>query len=224
MIDYKILLLLLTAGSNLSLSIFIFLKSPKNKINIPFSLMLLLIATWSCTTGLFFLAPSLSAAIFLSAFIYLSAAYISLSFYFFAYNFPYPIKSMNPLSKTIHLLAFILVAIVVIYFKVEFIFSDQTGQTYLSKINPWPYFAFATYFLSYIISSFLILYKKYIAATSTHRKLLRVVIFATLLSAFFGSIFNLILPIFTYEYIWIGPLFTLVMVFILIKYVFLIED
>jgi hypothetical protein len=186
--------------------------------------MLFCIAAWSCGTGLFFVASDLWVATFLSVFIYLAAAFIALAFYYFAHYFPYSLKPMTAVHNYGNLVAAMLVSIVVAYFKVEIVFGGQSGQGYISTISPVPYFLFALYFLFYIVASFYILYQKYQIATSTHRNILKVVFFSTLLAAFFGSVFNLLLPIYTYDYIWVGPLFTLVMVFIIIKYIFLIED
>ncbi len=219
-IDYKLILLFLTAGANIALSIFIFLKNTKSSLNRSFSVMLFFIAVWSLATGIFFTASSLESAIAISSIIYFSAASIAVSFSIFSHYFPYSVKPISFGEKVRYVLGLFFVSVLIFYFKVEHIYSNFDNFSYQTKINFLPYAAFSLCFLGYIAKGFLTLWQKYKVSTSSHRNLLKVVIFSTLISAFFGSICNLILPLFTYDYIWLGPLFTLAMVFIIIKYLF----
>lgn len=219
--DYKNILLFITTGANIGLAFYILQKNLKNRIHILFSIMLFLIAIWSFEIAMF--RASIDPYILIVWFhsFYVTAALIALIFYYFCFFFPYPLKKLNLLTIILNIIT-TLIIIYVIYGAgiLHTLTYDATGD-HLVSFNVFNYFLYVVYFCGYIIASFLLLAKKIGASTSHNRKVIMIVFFATLLSALAGSIFDLFLPFFTYQYIWLGPLFTMIMVFIIVRYLFI---
>ena len=91
-------------------------------------------------------------------------------------------------------------------------------------IRPINYFLYCVYFFGFLLISFIHLRKKMLLIPAFTKKVVKIVFYATLLSAIAGSVFDLALPLLgNYKLIWIGPLFTVAMVFIIVRYVFIKE-
>ncbi|OGY90883.1 MAG: hypothetical protein A3B31_03115 [Candidatus Komeilibacteria bacterium RIFCSPLOWO2_01_FULL_53_11] len=221
--DLRIIVLFITTGANLALAFFVLAKDWLRRINKYFALVLLSIASWSFFLALFYAAGSVGELHSLIPPIYISAAFISLFFYLFCTSFPFDSISMSKARWLVHFFLIAAVIIVIIYLRVEkeIIFDKAWGHP--TTVNAGAYALYSLYFLGYIFLSFYHLIKKIRISTGYTKRLIAIVLYSTLLAAFFGSVFDLFFPIVTYQYVWIGPLFTVAMVFIIVRYVFIKE-
>lgn len=93
------------------------------------------------------------------------------------------------------------------------------------SLSPWgkeiklgsSYLFYVMHILGYSGFSFLLLKNRYKVITGEERTQLSLVFLGTIVAFIFGILFNLIIPSFTYSFIWLGPFFSLFMV-ILIAY------
>ncbi len=221
--DLRIIVLFITTGVNLALAFFVLAKDRSRRINIYFALVLLSIAAWSFFLALFCAAGSVGELHALIPPIYISAAFISLFFYLFCTSFPFDSISMSKARWLVHFFLIAAVIIVIIYVRVEkgIIFDKVWGHP--TKVNALSYFIYSAYFLGYICLSFFHLAKKLKVSTGYIKRLTAIVLYSTFFAALFGSIFDLFFPIVTYRFVWVGPLFTVAMVFIIVRYVFIKE-
>ena len=219
--DYRVALLLITAGANFGLAFFIYLKDFRSSINLFFSLMLAAISAWSLSLAMYYSSVNVEGLYFWIKFNYTFAAFIAFFFYYFCINFPYERKKIDYRWHlfNISFLALTLFIIFSVGVEQDFIFDSLRG--FPSKVNVLGYSIFSLFFYFYIISSFVELFKKWRNSSSSHRRSIAVVFIATLLAAIFGALFSLILVPFMTNSAWVGPLFTMIMVFIIVRYLFI---
>ncbi len=222
--DIEGLLLLITTGVNFGPAFFILLKNWRNKINVWFAATLFLIAVWSFCMAMFRASFEPRLIRMWSDLYYLMAALIALTFFYFTHSFPVEIKK---LSRFVHVTALAVTIILVFIIFSEGIVGDirrSASYGHDVAIHPMNYFLYCVYFFGFLAVSFIHLRKKMVLIPAFTKKVVEIVFYATLLSAIAGSVFDLMLPLFgNYRLIWIGPLFTIVMVFIIVRYVFIKE-
>jgi len=219
--DIKNILLFITTGANIGLAFLIYFHDRKNKINIFFSASLLLAALWSFGIAMFRASTDpLTMQLWFNSFYYL-AAFISVIFYYFARSFPFEITAI---SKTENIINVVLLAVLsgMIYFwgiATEIVYSKSFDHDV--TFNFYVYIPYVLFFVYFVAKSFIDLSKKMTKAATYSKKLIKIVFFSTLVAFAAGTIFDLILPFTTYRYIWAGPYFTMITVFIIVKYVFI---
>ena len=193
--DYRSILLFITTGANLSLAMFIFLKDRKRSINILFSLLLLFIAAWSFSIGMFYLASSIKALYFWIPQFYLYAAFIPVFFYYFTHYFPFESKKINVPTHFTIISSLLAILFIIFYFNIAQNAIYDSSHNHFVQVNPISFSLFSIYFCTMIILSFIALYKKIKITTSIQKKIVKIVFASTLISAFFGSLFDLFLTI-----------------------------
>jgi len=219
--DYRTVLLLLAVGSNLGLAFFIFFKDSRSKVNVLFSFLLISISFWSFVLAMFYASDNILQASFWVNLSGVFALFISLSFYYFCRNFPFRLKSISFYIDFLNILVFLLVLILLMRFGLWRVLAFNKSLGHPSVVNPIGYIPFTCYFVFYISLSFIELFKKLTSSSSYQRRLIKIVFTSTFLAAIFGTFFNLLLPIISFQFVWLGPLFTMVMVFIIVRYLFI---
>jgi len=219
--DWKNILLFISTGASIGLAFFIFFYDSKNRMNMFFSVSLLLAGVWSGAIALFRAASDPTIMnVWFDSFYYL-AAFIAVAFYYFARSFPYEIKGV---SKTENIIngALLVVLSGMIYFwgiATEIVYSKNFDHDVV--FNFFVYVPYVLFFIYFVSKSFIELSRKMAKATTYSKKLIKIVFFSTLVAFAAGIIFDLIIPFTTYRYIWVGPYFTMITVFIIVKYVFI---
>lgn len=211
--DYQVVLLFIVTVINAVFSYFI-LKGPKNSTNILFSFVTLTVSFWSANLALFFLNDDFNKALLFANFYYVAAAAIPLLFFLFSASF---LSKDQKLDSRYYFLAspFILLIIFLLFdknFLLSDIFIDSYGKNvHFTDNHYWYYVA---YFIFYVIFAYHQLFRKFVKSqTEIEIVQLKFVIVGTSISFALGMYFNLILPaVGNYEFIWLGPLFTLIMV------------
>ena len=209
----EIIALLIAAVINTILSIIIF-KSQRNHAGLSYSIIVLFVAIWSIGLAFFLLENNLEYALWFANGYYVAAAGILISFLYFSLNFP----NRRILSRLKFFIFFLpMVSLVVSFFinknfLIQEIFITEQGKNVV--LNNVHYFYYVFCFILFIILSYIFLFKSYIFAKDKEERIrLKFVIIGTLVSYLFGMLFNLFFPwIGNYNYIWLGPVFTLIMV------------
>jgi len=207
--------LLIITGLNLFFAAFIYFKNRKSQINIYFSLVIISVALWVFTNAACLKVNTIEKAILWSQISYISAILIATTFLYFSLAFPAILsKSEKFVPRKYHkiyiLLSVPLISIIILI----------PGFTIKNVIlHPWQIitgpglYIFALYFLSTMGWAFQNLLRKYFVSQGIERMQMQYLFIGSILSALFGSICNLILPLFgDYRFVWLGPIFTFIMI------------
>jgi len=210
--EYQIASLFVVAVLNAIFG-YLVLKGKENLTNSLFSLFVISVSLWSLFVAFFINTSSFKNALLFANIYYVSAAAIPILFFYFSLFF---LEYKKPLKKYfIYLLPFFFLIIVFALNKnvllQEIYLVNGHKNVFINKLN---YFYYIIYFLAFIFLSYYHLFRSYILTESSEKKIqLKFVIWGTIPAYLLGMIFNLFLPAFgNYEFIWLGPLFTLVMV------------
>lgn len=211
--DYKIITLLIISISNAIFTYFI-IRGKKNTADTFFSLVTLSVSLWSLNLAFFIEENNLQKALSLANFYYIFAAGIPLFFFYFSSFF---LRNNLKFSKKYLLFSlpfFLLIGFFLINenFLIKTIFIDTDTKNVV--LNWGNYILYIIYFFVFVISSYIILIKKYLGTKNSIEKLqLNFIIIGTIFSYTLGIYFNLLLPATgVYQYIWMGPLFSIIMV------------
>ncbi len=211
--NYQVVLLFIVAILNAVFSFFT-LKGKKNITNIFFSLFTLTLALWALNIAFFINTSDLSIALIFANLYYIMAAAIPLLFFYFSMYF---LGYKKPTKiHLLYLAPFLLLSLLFIVDKNILLEKISVGQidkeVVLNNIN---YLFYIIYFIFYVTISYYNLFKSFLSTKEVTKKIqLRFIIVGTIISYILGMVFNLFLPaIGNYHYIWLGPLFTLIMVF-----------
>ena len=211
MIDVKLVLSILTIIVTLVLALYVFVRSPKNKIGQAFLFLILSFAFWGVAETAVYLTNNLYLAVLINRWSFFAGLLIALSFVYFAYVFPYVYRVT---SKWILFLS-------IITFLVSAIFSFlpngivQSGNTVSgSKVFTlgWaPLTFFVITFSIFFVYGFILLWKKYLHSSGETRTQLFHVILSSLVAVIGGAIFGLFFYYFNaFNYEIYAPVFTLV--------------
>ena len=194
---------------NLILSLVVLLQDPKDKINIFFGSISFGVVLWSIailgffSSGFKFLSPEIWLTLTHTA-----AAFIALFFLYFSLNFP------SVLIKKKYVLALPMITFLVI---VYFLFSTKLiiGDTFLQAYEiKQGYIFYGEYITFLFVLGYLALFLQYRKTKDVLQKTqLKYIFLGSLLSSFFATITDLVLPyIGIFQYTWLGPVFTLILV------------
>ncbi len=211
--DYKIVLLFVVAVLN-SIFSFFTLEGNKNTTNILFSLFTLTLALWALNIAFFMNTESLSNALIFANLYYVIAAAIPVLFSYFSIFF-LGYRKPNKLYL-LYIIPFFILLFLFIFNKnilLEKIFFIGTTKEVI--FNNIYYILYTIYFVFYVLLSYYYLFKSYFFIHKKEEKIqLKFIIIGTIFAYILGMIFNLFLPFWgDYSSIWLGPLFTLIMVF-----------
>lgn len=205
------IILYIIAITNLVLSAIILFRNPRDKINIYYALTVLSVALW--TFGIVSFRSSVpSSALFWVIFYYLSASFVATYFLYFTIVFVGRAPRGFSILKHILMHAPVIVIFFLLVFNWGFIknFSFQQDNKYIELGTA--YYFYIIHFVVYMGTSFILLAKKLFVADGIEKKQLKFILSGTLIATIFGAMFNLFLPLFNYQLIWLGPYFTLIMV------------
>jgi len=212
---YEVVSLFAIAVLNALFSYFL-LEGEKNKTNILFSLVTLSVALWSVNLALFIASSDLARGLFYANNYYLAAAAIPLLFFYFSLFFPPETTKRWKWKHTLYLLPFLLLILATLANR-NIILAEISldGRHKAVVLNQGFYLVYALYFLFFVTLSYYQLGKSYLESKNILEKIqLRFIVWGTLISYLLGMTFNLFLPFLgNYRQIWLGPVFTLIMVF-----------
>ncbi len=217
--EIKNILLFIVAIITAYLSLFI-IRGKKTYSNSVFSIFILSVGLWAFGVSFFYIVSSIDNALFYLKFYYVAAAAIPISFLLFSLSFPRE-KTVNLKVKIISVLSFITLSLFIALYPDFIVKEIFLGNPKNVSLNSVGYACFFAYFLIALFIAYANLIYSYIKETDKAYKVqLKVLIIGTLIPYLFGMLFNLILPIYTYSYIWIGPLFGLVVVLVVLYAVY----
>lgn len=204
----------------MSLAAVLLWRSRKALTNQFFSFVLICISIWAGSIMMFRASLDSSLLSFWLNAYYFAAALIALAFFLFSNIFPYSSQQMRLKNLFVHLLLLVALFVIVGQFGVvRSIMPNQAGD-HVAVLNLPVYTVYVMYFIGYIVSAFTILLLKIRASSGHIRVQLRIVVGATMIAAASGILFDLLLPLYTYQHIAFGPYMTAVMVSIIARYVF----
>lgn len=211
--EYQIVTLFLIAILNSVFGYFV-VRGNKGVSNTLFSLVTLGVSMWALNLAFFIKATNLDSALLFANLYYISAASIPLVFFYFSLIFPNE-NSVFKKKYYLFITPLALLAIGMLFDNniiVSEIFNSETGKDVI--LNKTNYLIYGSYFLFFVILSYYHLLKTIKKSKESIEKTqLKFVIWGTSISYILGMLFNLFLPWFdSYEYIWLGPPFTLIMV------------
>jgi signal transduction histidine kinase len=206
-LDIIKLLLLFVATINIVLATVIFSRTIKNIADVMFGLIAVACMLWSFSIMGFY-SHLYSEFVNWIQMTHITAISIPLFFVIFSINFPQKL-SRKKLPVILPLISLICISIV-IYFT-DLVISPVGDIEY--KINSG-YMIYSFLMIAYFATGFLFMFKQYrLAQTIIHKKQVVYVAIGSLIASFLALITDLIMPyIGIFEYTWLGPLFTLVMV------------
>ncbi|MBI1975682.1 MAG: hypothetical protein HYS59_01625 [Candidatus Vogelbacteria bacterium] len=186
----------------------------KNLVGKVFGLFVVLLSFWSLGLALFLNATSVdSAYFFANSYYVIGATFVSL-FLLFSRVFPAK-KKFDALDFFIVVTPSIFLSILFLSNKYLFLKDITLNGTQKSvSIDTVNYAFFLIFLFIYLSAAFENLLNGYRKATNHIEKAqYRFIIVGTSVAWFFGIIFNIILPWFNnYSYIWLGPIFTIIMI------------
>lgn len=214
--------LVFLAGLNMGMAFIIFLRNPKNKINISFALSILFIAIWILGIGMFREASSEVSAWAWTWVQNGAGALIPIPFLLFSVYFPYQKFEIKIWQRVLIFLSIIVVSYVVVKpgiwvseIQLNPPFNDYT-------LNFWGLLYFNAHLFAYLILAFHNLLVKYKESQGLMKKQLGFMIIAMSIIAFFGSLYAAIVPLITQSLgnYWLGAFFSVPMIMILSYFIF----
>ena len=219
-------ILLIAGVINLIMSVIIFSRGIKNKVNLYFSLLTFFNFLWAISlllgrnTTIDFIWYEGGAILAYSA-----ALGIAMSLYYFSVHFPaLIIKKVRPIYNYIIVILGVILSIVP-YINNVFILGynkDIIRQEYNLFVNKPIYIVYSIYFISVVLLAVYNFYSKQKILEGIFKKRIRILLLTIIIGLVFGSYFDLFICYFAnYEYSWLGPASTVFMntyVFYLIFY------
>ncbi len=184
-----------------------------------FLLYVIAIAFWAIGLALFGVVNSEKFVIAIVVFYYISAA--SIASLFFSFSASYNGIANRLLSIWFPLFCWILLSTFLIFKPDILIKSIEFGGQYRSvSLNLPGYIIYCIFFVFLIVSSYINFYYQFQKSAPTEKLQIKIICYGTIPAYLFGMFFNLILPIYTYEYVWAGPLFAIIVVAIVLYSVY----
>lgn len=214
--------LIFIAGLNVGMGLLIFLRNPKNKINISFSITILMLAGWIFGVSMFREATTETAAWIWSWIQNGMGSFLVVPFFLFSLYFPYQNFVLKLWHKILIALSLVVVTYVVVMPGVWVVKINLHPHANDYVLNMVGLAYFNLHFFFYLVFTFYNLIKKYIASEGIFKSQLRYLIWGTGIMAFFGSIFSSIYPLVTQTLgpYWIASYFSLPMIVVLSYLIF----
>lgn len=212
--------LVLVAGLNLGMALLIWMRNPKNKINIYFALSVLMIGLWSFGEAMLRQASTDFLALFWARTENLFGFLIAAFFVFFTIYYPYEnLKPSLIFKSLVFLVAAIGVFIITTPIYINEVIVSPPATDFIGLF--WGRLIFTLTFFIILLSGFAILVKKYFSAKGIIKKNLLSILVATGIFGTLGGYFGVVLPFFTgRDNPWFAPLFSVPMVIVLVWFIF----
>ena len=214
-IDIKNILLFIVSITTAYLSFFV--VRGKSYSNIVFAMFILSVSFWAIGLSLFDLSQEINIALIFAKFYYIAAAAIAFFYTLFALSFPN--KKISTRLNIILYSLFIGTSLMIIFYPDAMIKTlTIQGDNKFVELEHYSYLIYLIYFVGLMIFSYIKMIRTFIKVDKNKElKLqLKLILIGTLIPFIFGMFFDLILPIFSYDYIWLGPLFGLMVVIVVI--------
>lgn len=212
--------LILVAGLNLGMALLIWMRNPKNKINIYFALAVLMIGLWSFGESMTRMANTEVLGVFWGRFENIFGFLSSFFFLFFAVHYPYELFKLTKIHKFIILL--IAASTIIITMTPLYIYGaivQPPATDFLSYNFGNQYYAIT--FIGFVLYSYYLLIRKYRSSQGIIKRNLMNIIVATGIIASFGVFFGVVVTMFTAKNNeWFVPYFSIPMVVILVWFIF----
>ncbi len=207
----KYLILLIIAACNIAWAFFIWLRNPKDKINIFFGLAVFFCGLWA---GLLAIIDPLISSPSLAMFLYKVSAVFTLgaafNFYIFSYYFPFQKRRLT-VGTALHIaVLFILISILTL--SRDVLGAEKMNGAWIYQYDPVTYLIYALYIIFYFCAG---LYYLLTSAPAGERISDRAASVVVGVGATFacGVIFGLFMPYFVSpRYEWIAPYLSLFMI------------
>lgn len=216
------ILLLVAALVNIIMSIIILSRGIKNKINLYFGLLTFFNFLWA--GGLIIVNSAINYELtrFFAGFIYPVALMVVVSLFYFIVHFPYKIFELPKVYKWL----------IVLWISFYTIFCLVWYKVFVQNITLLPrvainyemrsYLVYATFLVVLMLLGIIILFIKLHRADGIFKTQLRLILVAVIIGTLAGSYFNLFFMYFNdVRYNHLGPLFTLVINFIVFYFIFI---
>jgi hypothetical protein len=212
---------LLIAGLiNLAMSLFIFSRGTKSKVNFYFGLMTLLNFLWATCLIIINLAVSYELTRFFGSFVYPVALMVVISLFYFAVYFPYESFKVKKLHKWLINFLIIFYTIYCTLFYKLFVPKVDLLPKVIVYYEPWLYTIFSIVLVSLMFVAIYVIYKKQQSAVGMFKIQLTLVLIAVIMGTVAGSYFNLISMYYNnLAYNHLGPLFTLFINFVVFGFI-----
>jgi signal transduction histidine kinase len=201
--------LLFVTISNILLSVFILSKGLKRKTNVLFGLIALGVAVWSLAMlGFYFLKDYFFEERIWILLTHSSAAFIACMFFYFTLHFPLNL----PVKRFFKFLIFFAASVVLFYtLFTKKIVGGVIGTEYEINIG---YIFFSLYVVFYFLLGYLSLFIQFKRTKNlVQRAQIKYVFLGSILSSVTATTTDLIFPFFgIFQYTWLGPFFTLILV------------
>jgi len=209
------IILLIAGAINLIMSIIIFSRGVKNKINLYFGLLTLFNFLWA---GSLLVGRIINNRVWYDGgalLAYPAALGIAVTLYYFSIYFPAVVMKKVKIIFNYVILTLALILSIIPYVGSWFILShdkDILNQEYTLFVNKPTYILYSAFFIAVVLLAIYNFYFKQKMMEGIFKKQIRILLFTIILGLMFGSYFDLILCYFgNYRYIWLGPIFTVFM-------------
>lgn len=220
LLDPKILILLLTGLINLAMSIFILWRSQKNKVNFYFGLMTLFNFLWALALIGFEVSVGVSTLRFFASLPYAMAWLVIIFLFYFAVHFPYENFRVKKIYNFLIIIFSILILLCTTVAYKFFVTEVFLKPTRVAHYNFLVYVLYTLAMVSVVVSSIFVLFSKYRKAEGIFKTQIALVLVGVIIGTLFGCYFNLFLMfVNNFDYIYLGPLFTLFINFIVLGFI-----
>ena len=216
-------ILLLVAGLiNIVMSVIVFSRGIKNKVNLYFGLLTFFNFLWASGLIILNLAINYELTQFFASFIYPVALMVVVSLFYFIIYFPYKIFNLSKVySVVISIIVAAYTIFCLVWYKV-FVPSVKLFPAVSINYEMRSYLIYAILLVILMLSSIFILFIKLNKAQGHYRGQLKWILIAVIFGTLAGSYFNLFFMYFhDVSYNFLGPLFTLVINFTVFYFIFL---
>ena len=204
-------LVLLIAGLvNLVMSIIVFSRGMKNKINLYFGLLTFFNFLWAIGLIVTHSLDNIDLVGFYDRSTNMLGIGIVVSLFYFTLHFPYQIEKISKIKTIIIWLLASLLSILVYtkWFIISTVLVDEPFN-YVSYYYKPVFFIYVVYFVVLAVWSIYFLIKKYKQAEGIIRQQLKWLILTITIGLIFGAYFNIVVSNFgDFKSGWLGPIFT----------------
>ena len=216
-----ILLFIITVVT--SLVSYLVLRGKKDSAGKVFSIFILCISLWSFGLALFSFFSNLYLIQIITRFYYVAAAGIAFFFFLFSLYFPVRKEKVKKFDFLITVVPYLLLIAFFIFdqkYLIEQVYFLSNG-TKAVIINYYNYVAYSIFFILYVVAGYISLIRTYRRSNDIQvRVQIRFIIIGTLVPYLLAMFFNLLLPVINYQYVWIGPIFALAVVAVILYAIF----
>lgn len=218
--------LLFAALINIVMTVIVFSRGTKNKVNLYFGLLTLSNFLWALGLFLARLIADDSFAEFFYRTAYFAAVWIAVFLFYFTLNFPYKNKDLSIYHQYLIWLSAIFVSFFS-YTKLHIIGFERSvdlSSWFLNYYKPF-YIVYSVLFFILVLFAIYFIVEKLKSIEGDLKNKIKILLVTIVVGLIFGAHFNLILCYFqNWDYIWFGPIFTAFMNIYVFRLIFLSKE